>query len=46
MGAIVAANGKEVCNFGNGETYYPTAGEEPCVEAIVFILNAVNKGVD
>jgi hypothetical protein len=42
-GGIVDANGVEVCNFGNRETYYPRAGEEPSQENIQMLLDAVNN---
>jgi hypothetical protein len=29
LASLVSENGNEICNFGNEEKYYPTAGEEP-----------------
>lgn len=40
LGAFVDANGNEVCNFGNGEQYYPTEGEEPSAADGEFIASA------
>ena len=46
LGGFVDATGQEVCNFGNNETYYPTAGSDPSVADREFILSAVNSHDD
>jgi hypothetical protein len=40
MGSIRGSNGRIVCYFGNGEQYYPTAGDPPVGADKALILAA------
>jgi hypothetical protein len=40
LGAIIGANDNKVCWFGNYETYYPTAGDEPEEPDREIMINA------
>ncbi len=39
-GAIVDATGKEVCDFGNSEQYYPSCGNSPNAADLALMLAA------
>jgi len=42
LGGLMDANGKDICWFGNDESYYPTAGNEPSPADVRRIVACVN----